>query len=795
MKIFKKISIAIISLIVLILAVIYLYLLSTKPTYEGQIPLKSIQSPATVYFDSFGIPHIYANSEKEAMVAFGYVHAQDRLWQMELLKRIAPGKLSEIFGSVMLKNDLFFSGLGIDEASEQAVREMDKTAPAYQLTLAYLQGVNQYIEEGQTPIEYQLLGIKKQKLTVKDVFNIFGYMSFSFAMAQKTDPLLTDIRDKFGMNYLTDFGIDGSLGTKQLVSFNGKSNSYSEIAKSVTNLLENSPAPPFIGSNSWVIGAPKTKNGKVIFENDPHIGFSQPGTWYEAHIVTPNHEMYGFHLAGTPFPLLGHNRKYAYGLTMFENDDLDFFTEEENPKNSNQYKTASGFKNYKITSKTIKVKDSTDVIIKVKSTNHGPIMSGLLDGVSNKKPVALSWIFTQQKSKIVEAVYKINHAANLDDFKNAIKLIHAPGLNFMYGDAANNIAWITSGKLYKVDKSVNTNFILNGTNGTDDKKEFIDFENHPMAINPPCNFVYSANNQTQAVLGYLYPGYYLPKDRATRIESLLISKNNWTKDDVCKMTLDTKSVTAAENCATIFSTVQHNKLTENENKAVQILKSWNGTNELNQVAPTIYNKLLYFYLKNTFEDELGTDNFKAFLVTHTIKQVINSQLKNATSPWWDNVKTKNITESRDEILTKSVHDAIASLENQLGTNLNLWTWNKVHTLEVQHPIGKVKLLKGFFNVAPNGIAGSCEVINNLMFTYSDSPNHEVKAGPSTRRVIDFSDIENSLSILPSGQSGNPMSSHYKDQVQMYVDGKFRKMKMNKSEIIKTSTKLVFKPQN
>ena len=793
MTLLKKTIITFIAIVLLAAVAVYGYLLSTKPIYEGQIALKNIAKQTTVYFDDFGIPHIYAASEKDAMVALGYVHAQERLWQMELLKRIAPGRLSEIFGSVMLKNDKFFSGLGIDEASEKAVAEMDKNSQAYQLTLSYLQGVNQYIEEGKTPIEFQLLGIKKQKLTVKDVFNIFGYMTFSFAMAQKTDPLLTDIRDKLGSNYLKDFGLDGSLSTKQLQSFNGKSNEYSQISKSIANLLDNAPAPPFIGSNSWVIGAPKTKNGKVIFENDPHIGFSQPGTWYEAHIKTPNYEMYGYHLAGTPFPLLGHNKKFAFGLTMFENDDLDFFAEEQNPDNANQYKTVNGFKNYAIVTKIIKVKDSTDVLIKIKSTQHGPIMSGLIDGLSNKKPVALSWIFTQHKSHGVEAVYKINHAKNLNEFQNAVALIHAPGLNFMYGDANNNIAWITSGKLYKVNKSVNTNFILNGTNGIDDKKEFIDFKNHPMAINPASNFVYSANNQSAAINGYLYPGYYLPKDRATRIENLLLAKNNWTKNDVCKMTLDTKAVTVPENIRILASAITIDSKISNQQKAFDVLRSWNGLNELNQIGPTIYNKFIYFYLKNTFQDEIGNDNFKALLVTHVIKQTINAQLKNQNSPWWDNVNTKNKVETRAEIISKSFGEAVTSLEMQLGRNVNAWTWNRAHTLEMQHPIGKVKLFKRFFNVAPMGIAGSCEVLNNMIFTYSDNPVNEVKAGPSTRRVIDFSDIENSVSILPSGQSGNPMSKHYSDQAQMYTDGKFRKMKMNKDEIIKTSTKLVFIP--
>ena len=259
------------------------------------------------------------------------------------------------------------------------------------------------------------------------------------------------------------------------------------------------------------------------------------------------------------------------------------------------------------------------------------------------------------------------------------------------------------------------------------------------------------------------------------------------------MTLDTKAVTVPENIRILASAITIDSKINNQQKAFDVLRSWNGLNELRQIGPTIYNKFIYFYLKNTFQDEIGNDNFKALLVTHVIKQTINAQLKNQNSPWWDNVHTKNKVETRAEIISKSFGEAVASLEIQLGRNVNSWTWNRAHTLEMQHPIGKVKLFKRFFNVAPMGIAGSCEVLNNMIFTYSDNQVNEVKAGQSARRVIDFSDVENSVSILPSGQSGNPMSKHYSDQAQMYTDGKFRKMKMNKDEIIKTSTKLVFIP--
>lgn len=793
MKTLKKILLSIIAMFVILVLVSIGFYFYSKPTYEGEQKLKNIKNETTVYFDDFGVPHIYANSQKDAMTALGYVHAQDRLWQMELLRRIAPGRLSEMFGSKLLKTDQFFAGLGIDENSEKAVANLDKNSEAYQLAMAYLDGINQYMEEGKTPIEFQILGLKKDKFTLRDVYNIFGYMSFSFAMAQKTDPLLTDIRDKLGSEYLKDFGLDGSLGITQIKNFDGKAIEYAKISKSVASLLDNSPVPAFIGSNSWVIAPQKTKNGKVLFANDPHIAFSQPCTWYEAHIVVPDYEMYGYYLAGTPFPLLAHNRNYAFGLTMFENDDLDLFQEEDNPKNKNQYKTANGFQNYTIRKETIKIKDSSDVVLEVRETQHGPIMNDLLDGIKGTKAVAMSWIYTQQKNQILEAVYSLSHSENLNDFRKGVSLIAAPGLNIMYGDAKGNIAWNTSGKLYKLDKSINPNFILNGTNGIDDKKEFLDFSKNPHAINPSWNYIYSANNQPEAVDGHLYPGYYLPRDRAKRISTLLQPKNNWTKEDVGKMLNDNTSSITPSITANLIATLDAKSLSNSEKQAISILKKWKGSNELKDVAPTIYQKWIYNYLKNTFQDELGETDFEMLLSTHIIKQIIEPQSRNENSIWWDDVTTKNQKETRVEILNKSFHEAITALEKQLGKEVNSWTWNRIHTLEHQHPLGKVAALRPVFNVGIFEVPGSTEVINNLFFSFSYSGEYQVKGGPSTRRVIDFSDIENSMSILPTGQSGNPFSKHYSDQAQMYNSGKFRKMKMNKEEIVKTSTKLVFVP--
>jgi penicillin amidase len=794
MRILKKIALVLVVFIALLIIGSWMYFNSLKPNYSGNLTLQNINNQTDVYFDDYGVPHIYAENQEDALTVLGYVHAQDRLWQMELARRIAPGRLSEIFGEDMLKNDTFFASLGIEEASKKSIEKLDKNGEVYKLATAYLNGVNQFINNGPTPIEFTLIGIEKEQYQLKDIYNILGYMSFSFAMAHKTDPLLSSIKEKLGNNYLNDLNI--TIDPKTTLIKNSKPNSedYSAMVASVTEIMNNSPIPPFIGSNSWVVSANKTNTGNVLFANDPHIMYSQPGTWYEAHIVTPNYEMYGYHMAGIPFPLLGHNRKYAWGLTMFENDDIDFYQEENHPSNSNKYKSPDGYLDYIFSTKTIKVKDTDATTIEVKTSRHGPILNNVIDEISQKEPIAMSWIYTQLDGQVLDALYTISRATKMQDVKKGASMIHAPGLNIMYGDANKKIAWWAAGKLYKHQPHVNTKFILNGASGKDDIVEYLDFNENPMAENPEWNYVYSANNQPDTIANMLYPGYYLPEDRAKRIVQLLTPKNNWNKKAMAEMINDVTSTVATEVIKEFTKIMEFNSFNKNQQRAIDVLQLWDGSNTIDNVAPTIYNKWIYLYLKNTFEDELGETQFKQLMSTHFIKRVIADLIKNDTSVWWDNILTKETIETRKEILSKSLIEAVSSLEKQLGSDLKDWNWGKVHTLEHGHPLGTITALKKYFNVGPFPMKGAREVIDNRGYDYNESGLYKVNAGPSTRRIIDFSDVENSISILPTGQSGNPFSKHYKDQAEMYNKGEFRKMKLNKEEIINVSTKLTVQPK-
>lgn len=790
MKLFKKIAKIIIAIVLAVLVGIWLYSRALAPTYDGEIQLENLTDEVTVYYDEVGVPHINAQNQKDAYTALGYVHAQDRLWQMELIRRISAGRLAELFGRKLVPTDVFFSSLGIEEAAEKTIQNLDVNSDMYAFANAYLNGINQFIENGPTPIEFSLVGVEKETYTMKDIYNVFGYMAFSFAIAHKTDPLLTEVKEKLGVDYYQE--LIGSTA-KNLTYI--KNEQHGEIkagfAIAMNNLYENLPISPFIGSNSWVIGADKTKNGRVIFVNDPHIGFAQPSVWYQSHIKTPTFEMYGFNMALTPFSMLGHNREYAYGVTMFENDDIDFYFEKNNPENPKEYSTPNGFVPYKLVEKRIKIKGEKDTVYQVRVSNHGPIMNDAIVHVDDDRPMAMQWIYTKLKNELMEVSYEMSHAASLEDFRKAASKLHAPGLNIMYGDAKNNIAWFASAKLYKYREGVDTKLVLDGASGKDDIVEYLDFKDNPQAINPAWNYVYSANNQPDTIAGILYPGYYLPMDRAQRIVNLLEAKNDFTKEDAANMVYDVTSSTAADNIRKLATGINMSTLAASERKSLKALQEWNGEFVKDKIAPTIYNRFMYEFLVATFKDEMQA-GFAQFINTPLQKKIWLTQIDNANSVWWDDVTTKDVKETRQEIITKSFQDAHVFLENQLGENVEGWTWSRVASIEYKHSLGKIALLRKYFNVGPFETVGGNEVINNQIFNLNSTGYYKIHAGPSTRRVIDFSDVENSWAILPTGQSGNVFSPYYKDQAQKYLDGEFVKMKLNQQEIEAFENKLVLK---
>ncbi|AUC14036.1 penicillin acylase family protein [Tenacibaculum sp. SZ-18] len=793
MKLLKKSLFFLIGLSFLLFLAYWFIGKSLSPNYNGELKLSGLNEKVTVYYDDNGVPHITAENNEDALRAFGYVHAQDRLWQMELIRRLAAGRLAEIFGKDLVGVDKLFSGLGIEEAAEKSITELNTDSEAFKLTMAYLDGVNQFIENGPTPLEYYLVGVEKEKYSIKDIYNVFGYMAFSFAAAHKTDPILTEVKEKYGENHLRE--LISSYSKNLTINRTQKNKEIkATMASAMNKIYEKLPVSPFIGSNSWVLAPQKTENGKVILANDPHIGFSQPSVWYQSHIKTPTYEMYGFNLALTPFPLLGHNREYAYGLTMLANDDIDFYIEENNPDNSLEYKTENGFRSYELVDKKIKVKDDQDITYQIKVSRHGPIMNDIIDHINDSRPIAMQWIYTKLPNKLLlDVSYDLSHASSLESFKGGAAKVHAPGLNIMYGDARGNVGWFSSAKLYQVRDSLFRQTYLDGTTGKDEIVSFINFDENPKAINPDWNYVYSANQQIDTVRGKLYPGYYQPQDRAKRIVDILESRDKFSKEDMKAMIFDITSSTASTIIKDMLVDVDVNNLSPSEKKAYELVSKWDGSYKMNSIEATIYNRLLFEFYKATYQDELGK-SFNMFINTQTAKKILAEQVKRKESFWWDNLKTKNI-ESRSDIVNAVFKNTISFLQNQLGENVDNWTWNRVFSVEHEHAIGKAGgILRKIFNVGPFETVGGNEVLNNQIFNLDSTGYYKVKSGPSTRRVVDFSDIENSVAVLPTGQSGNVFSPYYKNQASKYVNGEFVKMKLNQEEIEQSKNKLILLPK-
>ena len=804
MKIFKRILLAIVILLILLSGIIYFYLNSLVPEYNKELKLSGLKAPVEVLYDNYAIPHIYAQNEEDLFYAFGYVHAQDRLFQMEVLRRLADGRLSEVFGEKAIQSDKFFRMLSFREQAKTTLSSVyqDSTAPFVKAAKAYLKGINEYIRAGKTPIEFTLTGMPKTPFTLEDMEIIVGYMGYTFVGAFRTEAIASSISANLGKDYLDDvmrnwpdsaFKIPVQSGERTSMANASKELSY--MANRIDGFSSELPYPPFTGSNGWVISGKKTKSGKPILSNDTHIAYSQPSVWYEAYLECPGFNIYGNFLAGTPVPALGHSDKGGWGITMFENDDADFYQEKLNPQNENQVWYKDHWEDLLVRKEIIKVKGKPDLLLDIKKSRHGYIMNGAFDGVKDyREPIALWWVYHQFPSRHLQVFYNLSHAKVASDAAKAVEPLTSPGLNFMWADTAGNIAWWAAGKIPVRPAHVNPQLILDGSTGADDPLGWLDFSQNPQILNPAKGVLYTANNQPDDMGTGLVAGYYVPSNRAQRIEELVVTdKNDWTEEDVRKIINDVQSPSYVRLLQNVLPVIDQTKLTAEAKRAYNILAAWNGMHGLDNIEPTIYYKFIFTIYKDVLEDELGPETFKSFEHTLSLKRNTASLLQNDSSRWWDN-KSTPAKETRQQILTGALNTATAALQSQLGADMAGWQWGKVHSIEHKHPLGILPVAGKWFNVGPIAVNGGQETINNLDFSLDSGGLYKVSSGPALRRVIDLGDPMQQFSVNPTGQSGYFMSPHYQDQAKMFAEGGKRPELKDRKRVEQVMIgKTVFKP--
>ncbi|GAB2486540.1 penicillin acylase family protein [Algoriphagus taiwanensis] len=781
-------------LIVGILVLIFI----KSPKYNGEVSLPGLSQSTEVYFDEYGIPHIYAQNESDAYRALGYIHAQERLFQLEMMRRVGSGTLAEFLGKDLLEVDQFFHTLGIPKHAKESTETLiaQGTTPWRTASEAYIEGVNEFIAHGNLPVEYLLLGEKPRPYTLEDMHSIVGYMSFTFAMAVKTDPLLTKISRNFGPEYLNSLAVE-TLPEHHVipVHYPDSTTSISTSTSTLTALLEKIPVPQLQGSNAWVISGNRTQSEKVIFSNDTHIGFSSPSVWFEAHLEYPGFSFYGNHLAGIPFGFMGNNRHHSIGLTMFENDDQDFFEEKLNPENPNEILIGEEAFPIQTRKEIIRVKGQDPVEWEIRETPHGPIINPVVKEIADltSNPVSSWWVYLLEPAKSFEAVYKMNHAQSITEVAEAVALIHAPGLNIMYGDAEGNIAWWAAAKLPIRGKKAHSKIIADGSDPETQPKGWYPFEENPKSINPPSGFVASANNQPDSTRGgHLFPGYYFPGERWNRIAKTISSRSDWDVKSLQSLQLETINEVFPQIAQFMLAEVNREDFEEFA-EALERLETWDGDHQIKKTEPTLFYKWLLHTWRLAMEDELGKEGFEAFLQTFIMVNSNRHFITKEDNPWWDKQDTPE-KETREDIIREALSLSLNELSQQLGNNPKEWNWEKVVNLVHPHPLGSQKPLDKLFNVQAGPIAGNEEAVNKLTLKPMPDGTYQVVAGPAIRIMLDFGDLENSVSVLPTGNSGNRFSKHYADQKELFVKGKYRPQEMNEARIKERSeNKLILNP--
>lgn len=778
MKRFLKIFLVVVAVIITV-GVCYFH--SKQPVRNGEFSLENLIEPVLVRYDERGVPHIQAQHETDMYRALGYVHAQDRLFQMEMVRRLARGELAEILGPKLLATDRLFRTLGIRAHADDYVAKLDPHSPAIIALKAYLDGVNQYQNSHPAPLEFDILGISKRPFTPQDTLSVAGYMAYSFAAAFRTEPVLTYIRDQLGAKYIEVFDLAWHPEGVVPSSFTASEwQELSQLALVSQQAIADNGLALFEGSNAWAVSGSQTVSGKPLLAGDPHIGFAVPSVWYEAHLSYPGFELYGHHQALNPVASLGHNLDFGWSMTMFQNDDIDLIAEKLNPDNANQVWHKGEWVEMQSRSERIDVKGAEPVTLTLRRSPHGPIINDALGEHAGTTPIAMWWAFLETENPIVDAFYQLNRADTLEKARAASAKIHAPGLNIIWANAKGDIGWWAAAQLPIRPKGVDPTFILDGASPEADKLGFAPFTANPQEENPSRGYIVSANYQPVPDSGIEVPGYYNLPARGIQLDKYLADKSvQWTVANSQALQLDTANDYSQRILKPLLPIIKAAASSE-EQDLVLLLKNWNGDHKVDAIAPTLFNQLLYQLLNEAMHDELGDNFFKTLISTRAIDFALPRLASEPNSPWWDNNKTSE-TEDRSAIVKVAWQKSLAHLSNILGPDTANWQWGKAHTLTHNHPLGQQKPWGNLFNVGQFASPGGHETPNNLSHKIGPAP-WPVTYGPSTRRLIDFADPSQALGINPVGQSGVLFDQHYQDQAQSYIDGQYHKQHFSEADV-------------
>lgn len=765
-----------------------------QPQKSGSIYCEELQQPVEISTDSYGVPHIYAHSEDDLYFAQGYIHAQERLWQMEFNRRVTSGRLSELFGNQTLEMDRFCRRLGMHRAAAAEIEAL----PAEDLHVleVYARGVNSFITHNkqQLPVEFRLLHIQPEPWAPVDTIKWSKLEALSLSGNWENELIRARLIEKLGTERAAQLeaGYDAQMPliVPPGIAYQGTN---LKILEQYEQIRLMSGFSIMGGSNNWVVDGTLTATGAPILCNDPHMGQTVPSIWFECHLIADDIDITGASFPGAPGIIIGHNQHISWGVTNATSDIQDLYIEKFNPEDPGQYEFAGQWEEAQIIREEMIVKGlDQPVVEEVRVTRHGPILTHMsattqiqTDNAkgSFELPLALCWT-AFEPGRLISAIRQLNRARNWQEFRTALRSWNVPPQNFVYADIEGNIGYIMAGAI-PIRATGQTLIPVPGWTGEYEWTGTIPFDELPQTYNPEQHFIVTANNR---VVDDNYP-YYISHEwangyRAKRIQDLLTSKDKLTLDDMAAIQLDQYAVAAEVIVPLILGLEAKNGV---QRAANEILQGWDYQLKPESIAASIYTTFLRKIEHIVFDALLGNDELllQNYLgQSSSILGLYNGNLgrdipllmrliRQQDDQWFANSVLPNGPTSWQIAFERAFDATIGELTEKLGGNILRWQYQGLHTITYTHALGVVKSLASFFNRGPFPIGGSIDTVNVSQAAITDPYN--VTAVAAYRQIIDMQQLDNSRSIHAPGQSGHPASKHYDDFIQLWRDGLYHKM--------------------
>ena len=763
-------------LVVLLLALLgaFFYLRTSLPKVSGTLSLPGLSAPVEVVRDENAVPHIYAQNVEDALFALGFVHAQDRLFQMDFQRRVGAGRLSEVLGSATVETDKFLRTLGVYRSAERTLPHL--SAEAQGALAAYSAGVNAFLAEhkGALPPEFLILGYEPEPWQPADslvwlkmmAWDLGGNWDDELLRARLLKVLPPERVAELWPPYPGDAPV-------VLPDFSAL---YQKLPLEKLWATSPKPLPPGAGSNNWVVSGEHSVTGAPLLANDPHLALQTPALWYLAQLSAPGLGVTGATLPGLPFVVLGHTDRVAWGFTNTGPDTQDLFVERLDRKNPNRYKTPTGWADIKTRQETIRVKGQADITFTVRETRHGPLISDVSAAAAavagSDYALAFAWTSLRDDDLSAQAGLELNRVQNWHDFTEALRDFHAPQQNIVYADTDGNIGFYAPARV-PIRKKGDGLVPVPGWTGDYDWTGFIPFEKLPHVYNPPSGQLVTANNK---LVPDSYP-YFLTSEwaepyRVERITALLAAQKKHSLGSFRDVQADQFSGMVGDFLPFLLSVQAEGA----DAQALQTrLATWDGVMAADAPEPLIFSMWYKTFTRLVLEDDLGT----LFEDTWGFRPLFFRNVIREQTAWCDRIETPQ-TETCELLAATALRQTAQELRQLYGDDPANWHWGDPHYADHDHLVfGETPLARLFNLRVPNG--GDAFTVNAARYAVNAAGAAQT-TGPGLRAVYDLSDLERSQFIQPTGQSGNVLSPHYRDFLDRWVNVEYLPILTNRDKV-------------